>query len=144
MTTGYKKIRPEQGFKPGKSGNPKGRPKILEENHGIKRLTPDDLRRMITRQFNMTYAELGALAENLESTALELSIASCLSKAINTGDFTRVTLLVERVIGRVQDAKPIEDDKDKYNGELDKVPPEELVAYLRSQRKAIDTEVPEN
>lgn len=141
---GYKEIRPDQGFKPGYSGNPRGRPKILEENHGVKKLTADDLRRMITRHFNMTFPELSAIAENPESTALELSIASCLNKAIQTGDFAKVTLLIERVIGRVPDLKRIEDPKDEYYDELSKVPPGELVAYLRSQRKAIDVEVPES
>lgn len=132
--SGYKKIRPSQGFKKGQVANPKGRPKLLPENHGVKKLSTEDLRRMITRFFNMTFEEMSRKVDDPAATTLELCIASCLNKAIETGDFTKIGVMIERVIGRVKDTVEV-DPVQEYKEELKKVPPKDIVAYLRSKQE---------
>lgn len=94
-------------FKPGVSGNPGGRPK--------NRLTIEKLRDIIDRLSFMTRAELQVVIQNPETKMIELELASVIAQAAKNGDYSRISFILDRAIGRVVDVREnhnVEHDKD--------------------------------
>lgn len=58
----------------------------------------------------MTQEDLCAVAKNRNTPVLELTIASIFVQAVEKGDFTRLSFLLDRAIGKVQDVYLDEED----------------------------------
>ncbi len=111
-------------FKPGQSGNPKGRsPDIL---------SPDKVRTVLGKFADMSRAELQAVVQNDKSTMLEIMIASVMAKAAKDGDYARLSFIMDRSIGRVKDITEVH--QHNYDQELDKEPKENVLKILRELR----------
>jgi len=90
-------------FRPGVSGNKKGRPKIRDNLKEVKLMTKSDMRRLIQKIVDMTPQELIDLSTNMEVPALEMMLASVAVNAIKHGDQSKINFLLERTIGKVAD-----------------------------------------
>lgn len=91
-------------FQPGKSGNPNGRPKVWDGLAGIKPITSDNLKKLITLHFEKTEEELDQIINDKDSPSIYLLIASSIKKAIEKGDLQRAEYLFMRSLGRVTES----------------------------------------
>lgn len=90
-------------FKPGRSGNPLGKPKTPPDLLKAKNLTRIELERLLNKFINMPRGDLAAYANKQDATAMELMMASIVSKAIIQGDTQRLDFLLNRLVGKVPD-----------------------------------------
>lgn len=88
-------------FEKGKSGNPRGRPRVSSEVKVVRKMTAFEFTRIMNRLMEMTRTELVAFSKDERATSLELMVASILSKAIINGDANRAEFLLSRLIGKV-------------------------------------------
>lgn len=80
-------------FKPGVSGNPKGRPKFA--------LTIDKVRQIIEKYALMTRAQLQRAMQDDATPMMELWIASVIAQGAKAGDYSRLSAILDRSIGKV-------------------------------------------
>jgi hypothetical protein len=97
-------------FKKGQTGNAAGRPAIAPELKGIRELNRIELERILNRCAFLTLPEIKALASKKNRTAsvFEMSIAKVLQLAFERGDHWRLEFVLQRLIGRVREEKPLE------------------------------------
>lgn len=92
-------------WKPGQSGNQKGRPPLPPEYRAIKEVSPQHVRRAISKMLQMTRADLDEYMK-LDSSAdgpnaLECAIGAILIQAIANADHSKLGFLLDRSIGKV-------------------------------------------
>lgn len=90
----------EYRFKPGQSGNSKGRP-LNPIKNALRKLTVQQYRRIIKSCVKGNLDELKRVIKNPLSSALEVGIAACYVKAVETGDYSTIEKMLERVVGKV-------------------------------------------
>lgn len=86
-------------WKPGQTGNPGGRPKLPKELREVKEFTTDEIKRVIAKYMRMTKGELEVVLDKGNSKTLpmfEAMIASVISNAWKTGDFSKIEFLLNR------------------------------------------------
>lgn len=88
-------------FKPGVSGNPSGRPILPDELRAIRSLNQVEACKLISKYARMTKDELLKAVDDESTPVIELSIASIFSKCVENGDYTRLSFLLDRAIGKV-------------------------------------------
>lgn len=120
-------------WKPGQSGNPSGRPKIPEHLRGILALMPDEVSRVIAKYARMQRPQLDAVVEAGLMPMLEGCIARIFQESYAKGDFTRLSFLLDRAIGKVpviqptdEEAAALQEIRDLSNEELIKLVKEKL------------------
>jgi len=85
----------------GQSGNRSGRPKGL--------LTKDKVSKIISQFSMMTPLEIRKVAEDQDSTMIEIMIASIIMQICKSGDPSRLNFLFERSpVGALKGAPPVE------------------------------------
>lgn len=82
-------------YPPGVSGNPAGRAKQF--------LTQDKIMSVIGKFADMTSAQLEEILKSPKSSMLEITVASILAKAAETGDYSRLEFLFSRSVGKVKE-----------------------------------------
>ena len=110
---GYKDIQPR--WKPGESGNPKGRPKkpvLTMKVEGYKLAEINDTIQMMC---SMTAEELKKIWDNPKATILEKTIASALKKSIEKGNLDSMETLLNRVYGKPKEKMDITTAGEKIN-----------------------------
>lgn len=117
-------------FKKGQSGNPSGRPKLPRELQGIRELTADEIKRIITKYGDMTKADLAIEIASNSISVLHLSIANILYKATE-GDVAKLSFLLDRSIGRSKDSDSDQGAQAGASG----LTPEERAEYLRKRQE---------
>lgn len=75
-------------------------------------LRKDDVQAVMGRLCRMTRAELQAIVDSPTSQMLDISVASIFLKAAASGDHTRMTFLLDRMIGKVKDEILVRNDGD--------------------------------
>jgi Family of unknown function (DUF5681) len=88
-------------WKKGQTGNPAGRPKPNPLVVALKNLTVETYRDVIEKCLTATAQELKAVLKHPETTALQAAIIKCFIKAANTGDYTVVERIAERIVGKI-------------------------------------------
>lgn len=110
---------PEYRFKPGQSGNPGGRPKA--------KITIDRLREIIEKLAFLTRDELQELIANPKTVMIELQFASIMAQAAKSGDYSRMSFILDRVVGKVAEFKdPLKDVRD----EIESMSRDDLIKQL--------------
>lgn len=102
-------------FKKGQSGNPKGRPQDPPELHLINQLTKREFSLLLNKILQCPPEKL----KDFKGNVLELWLAAGATKAIQTGDYSRLEFLINRLIGKVPDKLEV--------SEIDSVSDEELL-----------------
>ena len=118
-------------FKPGWKGGP-GRPK------GIIRA--DEVKALMGRFWNMTRVDLKAVVDDQKATMGEIMVAAVMVKAAKDGDYSRLSFLLDRAIGRVRP----EDDGTAANSLLSVlellasggITIDQIVAHLGAKKQA--------
>jgi len=86
-----------RNFKKGVSGNPGGATKIPEDLKEARKFTRIEMERVLNRYIHMTKSEIIRAAQDPMTPALELMIASLISKGTNEGDYRRISFLLDRL-----------------------------------------------
>lgn len=88
-------------FKPGQSGNPKGRPPVPPDLLAARKVNQFEFERIVNRLLFMSRAELLRVAKDPETPALECMLAKHVRIAAITGDWRRIEAICGRTIGKV-------------------------------------------
>lgn len=87
--------RKDHLFKPGQSGNPKGRVAVPEHLRKYPKLIKEEVQRMIAHYGAMPTGDLRAIAEDINTPGLVRSIV------LNLLDKDKLPILLDRTIGKV-------------------------------------------
>jgi hypothetical protein len=94
---------PTKKFKPGVSGNPKGRPPEPAELRAIKNLTKAQLLEVLGMVTTMTLGQLEELANSKEATVLQSMVCGLAIQVMKKGDAHAFDVLMNRALGKVSD-----------------------------------------
>lgn len=88
-------------FKPGKSGNPAGRPSDPPAFKELKKLNRQQFEELMHEVLQMNRAQLQMLCKNKKANAVKVMFANILDDAIRSGDYLRAEFFLKRLIGEV-------------------------------------------
>ncbi len=87
----------------GQSGNPGGRPKDPPGMKEMKLLTKVELVKVGNMIIEKTLRDMTAYAEDEDTPALHVMVASVVGRIIRTGDMNMLNALLDRLIGKVRE-----------------------------------------
>lgn len=90
-------------FKPGQSGNPKGRPPLNPIQRALKNLTVETYRDVIQAVCTGNLDNLKAMVEDPSISALQVGVARAFLKAMQAGDYAVIERIAERIVGKIPD-----------------------------------------
>lgn len=90
-------------FKKGCSGNPGGKPALPKEILQARRLNPIMFERLANEYIHKTEIQLKEIARDPSSNMLQVMLANIILKASRDADVTRLTFLLDRLIGKVKE-----------------------------------------
>ena|SRR5665213_438697 len=90
-------------FQKGKSGNPEGGRAHNPAIKALRKLTVESYREIIELILSNNVAAVKAIAEDPNTTALQVGIAVAFLKAIKNGDYTVIERIAERIVGKIPD-----------------------------------------
>lgn len=112
---------PATRIKKGQVLNPGGRPKGL--------LTADTIKALMGRFCHLTKNQLADIIQGPDSTMLEIMVAAVMAKAAKDGDYSRLSFLLDRTVGKVKDISEVH--QHNYDDEFDQAPKENIIELLR-------------
>ena len=130
----------KKNFKPGVSGNPRGRPIVPDEVKGVPRLTSEEVKRSIAKYLRKNIREVFDIHSDNEEfghlSSLDAIIVSVIKNAIEDprGDVNRLEFLIQRA------GVPLKveyDDSDDIDEVFDALPIENLLQLVKSSKKEI-------
>lgn len=119
-----KHLKPHQ-FKPGQTGNPSGRPPNPIKN-ALKKLTGQSLQRIIKAVVKGNIDEVQRIAQDPNSSGIEVAVAACFIKAVKQGDWSTVERMIERIVGKIPDKLLVESTSTTTIDATIKVVPREI------------------
>ena len=90
-------------FKKGVSGNPKGRPPLTAVQRALRELTLETYREVIKTALTGNIADLKELAENPDTPAIQVGVATAIMRAIKDGDPSVLERFAARIVGKIPD-----------------------------------------
>lgn len=87
-------------FKPGQSGNPKGRA-VLPIKGVLREVTKEVLGRVIEEALAGNIDNIFKISQSPEVSAMEAILAKCLFEAYKKGDYTTYEKIIERIVGKI-------------------------------------------
>lgn len=133
MAKNTKGLRP---FKPGQSGNLKGRPPLTVEQRALRKLTLSTYQEVIELALTGDIAELKEFAANEKLPAIQVGIARAILKAIKDGDPSILERFAARIVGEIPKNLNVNGILN-VNHQVTVVPPE----VARQAMKEIEDEV---
>lgn len=100
---GYKNPPKHSQFKKGKVANPEGGRTHNPATRALKNLTVESYREVIELVLTGRVQDLRAMAENPETPAIQVAVATSFLRAIREGDYTIVERIAERLVGKIPD-----------------------------------------
>jgi hypothetical protein len=103
--------RKDGQFKPGKSGNPSGRPALPPEVRKSLRLTNEEFVRVASEYMLLTREEINKRVAEPTASVVELLVGNLIDSAITprTDDYLRaLSLLLDRTIGKVKETLEVQ------------------------------------
>jgi transcription elongation factor GreA-like protein len=121
----------ETRFKVGNAGGP-GRPKGRDPRltDFSKNLTKTLVTKTLSEMLDSTEDEIQEILDSKQEPAIKKAVASVIKCCIENGDYMRLEMLLNRVIGKVRDESFVETKN--HDDTLEKVPREKIVQLLRS------------
>lgn len=89
-----------RNFKPGQSGNPNGRPRTPPEQKALRRFNRSYLEERLNELLMLPPTTLAALKQNRATPMIDLMIIATIERAVESGDYHRVSFLIEQLIGK--------------------------------------------
>jgi len=102
VTGGHVMPREDSQWKPGQSGNPKGRPPTPKDLKGAKELNKVELERILNKYIYMSRSEMNKAIKKKDTPAIELLVISLIQKGMQYGDPRRIEAILERLVGKVK------------------------------------------
>jgi hypothetical protein len=102
-------------FKKGAKPGP-GRKPLPEDLKGVKELTPEVFRKLVTTFWDMPLEEIEAIATDPSVPMLRRNLATVILKIDEYADVGRFEFLLNRTIGKVVDKSEVEH---KHQGQID-------------------------
>lgn len=93
--------------------------------------------RLVSKYARMPLQDIQEAGKDPKTPALEVLIAATLLKSIQTGDYYRFSLLMERVIGRVPNQDRT-DEETEARKELQKLTDQELIRIVKEKLPAFE------
>jgi len=124
----------EFGWKPGRSGNPNGRPKLPGHIRLIKDFSPAEISKYIAKYGRSTIEELVMLESSNDAPIIERIIARMFRQAFDGKPecaLPTLKFLLDRSIGKVPDVVMTESPEDIEREELRKLSLNELLQVVR-------------
>lgn len=90
-------------FKKGKSGNPKGGPKLPDDIREANKLTKTAILDILGQYLTMRVETLDVVLRDNSKPVLHRAVASICKLMIETGDHQRLNWFMDRMIGKVTD-----------------------------------------
>jgi hypothetical protein len=90
-------------FKKGQSGNQAGARAHNPAIKALQKLTVESYREIIELILSNNVAAVKTIAEDPNTTALQVGIAVAFLKAIKNGDYTVIERIAERIVGKIPD-----------------------------------------
>lgn len=88
-----------KNFKPGETGNPNGRPQVPQDVKQMRELNKVELTRILNKFVYLTKDELSECLKDPMTPAVEMMVGTIIHKAITTGDHSRLTFILDRLVG---------------------------------------------
>lgn len=120
-----------RNFKPGVSGNPRGRPKSAQHVVTLRAKCKEEVIEAIATCLLAKQAELRVIGQDPEASSAQALVAALLIRAISGGCHNRAQLLMNYILGK---PKPFEDDDEELEDiktPLQGVPTGVLMKLLR-------------
>jgi len=95
-------------FKSGNKANPFGRPTLPPEIKAVRALNQLELERILNKVVYLTAPELKALTKSKTEPAFMVGAAKMVEKFVKYGDIFVFNVVLDRLVGRARDAKPLE------------------------------------
>jgi len=90
----------EHQFKPGQSGNPEGARRHNQELKRLRRLSAEEVSAIATMILEHDRKALVELTKKTDASILQLWFAKIAAKAIDKGDATALSIILDRVCGK--------------------------------------------
>lgn len=98
---------PKTRFKSGQSGNPRGKEPLPEHLKQARKWNRTEIETLLNQFMEMSPEQLQAKLSDKSAKLLELMVARIVAEAIKKGDQSRLTFLLDRLIGPVPKAVDI-------------------------------------
>jgi len=123
-------------WKPGESGNPKGRNPHLPEIQTFARVSPGMVKAVFSKYLGVTIEELRELSLDTKLPAFDAAVVSILVKIITQGDMQKLNYVLDRLIGKVKEVDPESEEGEQVASTI-LIPREELIRQLRQKQMSL-------
>jgi hypothetical protein len=111
--------------------------KLPEGLRGIKSLSQLEVAKLVSKIARMTGPEFIASKDDPEISTLEAAVISVFARAISKGDYTGLTVLLDRALGKAPTVIPELNEESAELERLKRLSTKELIEMLQSEPKQV-------